>query len=126
MSIRSNKVEAITKYELVRRIAKKTGFTIGNSTTALDAVVEAIADVMLEGRAVTFKCFGRLEPYTKTERKLYKLSTKTGIALDENGEKVTYTMPATKWIKFHMAQSFKYKMNPGIYDDEPVNTDDSD
>lgn len=126
MSYKANQTEAITKYDLVRRISKITGFTIANSTIALDAVAEAISDVMLEGRAVVFKKFGRLEPYKKSKRTMCRLSTETGVALDTNGEKITYEVPETKWIKFHMAQCFKYKMNPGVYTNEPVDTSDSD
>lgn len=126
MSYKANQAEAITKYELVRRISKKTGFTIANSTTALDAVAEALAEVMLEGRAVVFKKFGRLEPYKKSPRTMCRLSTETGVALDDNGEKITYEVPETRWIKFHMARYFKFKMNPGVYKDEPVDISDSD
>lgn len=126
MSRKTDRVEAITKKELVRAISKKTGFTQKNCSKALDAVIEVFAETILDGRAVPMLKFGRIEPYWKPERTLYKLDNETGIKLDENGEKVTYTFPKTRWVKFHMANFFKCKMNPGVYHFENVVMNDDD
>ena len=117
MSVQANRVEAITKKEIVRALSKKTGFTQYNCSKLYDAVVEVFAETILGGRAIPMVKFGRIEPFERPERKMYRLDNGTGIKLDENGEKVTYTVPPTRWVKFHMANSFKYQMNPGIYDD---------
>lgn len=126
MSSRSDCVEAITKRELVRAIKKKTGFTIPNCTKAFDAVVEVFAETLLDGRAIPLVHLGRIEPYTKPERTMYYLDKNTGVRLNEDGSRITYTVPPTRWIKFHTAKYFKYKLNPGIYFNEPVDTEDSD
>lgn len=117
MSKRPCYCEAVTKYEFVRLVAKKCGYPIYQCSDVWDACVEVMGDVLGDGRAIVFKKLGRLEPYTKSERIMYRLSDKTecGIQLDEQGNKVSYTFPPVRWIKFHLANYMKYKMNPGIY-----------
>lgn len=121
----SNKVVAATKDEIIHRISEKTGFTLANSKTAFDAVIEVISDVLADHRSVVFRGFGRLEPFIMPQRKMYRIN-KDGVQKDEDGKPKSFIFPQTTWVKFNMAQSFKYKMNPGIYPNEPIRTDDSD
>ena len=128
MSKRPCFCEAITKYELIRIIAKKSGYPIYQCSEIWEAFVEAMAETLDGGRAIVFKKLGRLEPYTKRERKMYVLSNETdcGIKLDENGEKVSYTFPPVRWIKFHIANNMKFRMNPGVYTNYTAVTEDDD
>lgn len=124
MSTSSSNVEMITKKELIREVSKRTHFTQANCTKAYDAIMEVIADTIADGRGVSIKSFGRLEPFTKKPRKMYYLDDKTGIKLDENGEKVSYMFPETRWVKFNMYFKMKCRMNPGIYSEEDMSDSD--
>lgn len=126
MSKRACWVSAATKHEFVRSVAKKCGYPIYQCSEVWDACVETMAEVLEDGRAIVFKKLGRLEPYTKKERKMYYLSNESGIKLDENGEKASYTFPAVKWVKFHLANHMKFKMNPGIYTKDETDTEYDD
>ena len=107
----------VTKKEFIRRLSEKTGFTHANSKIFFDALIEVMIEIMLEDRCVYFAKFGWFEPYQKPPRLMYRLDNDTGIRLDENGEKVTYMMPETTWIRFKMTEKFKHLINPGVYKD---------
>lgn len=109
------KSELVTKKEFIRRMSHITGFTQGNCTIALDAVVELMKEIMLEGRGIYFFKFGWLEPFKKPPRQMYRLNDK-GIERDENGNRVGYIFPETTWLKFRMTEGFKSLINPGVYD----------
>lgn len=122
MSAKTNKVEAITKKEIVRSLSRKTGFTQYNCSKLYDAVIEVFTETILSGRAIPMIKFGRIEPFTRPERFMYYLDNDTGIKLDENGEKMSYIIPPTHCVKFHTANNLRMKLNPGIYN-EPQEVD---
>lgn len=108
----------ITKNEFIHLLSEKTGFTLKNCSIFYDAFAATVGEVLMSNRSIPLKKCGRIEPYIKPSRKLYKLDKDTGIKLDENGEKMSYTIPDTRWIKFVMTQKFKCKMNPEVYVDK--------
>lgn len=126
MSVTPNQVSAASKYEIMHKMSEKTGFTLKNCSIAYEALVEIFGDIIEEGRAVVFRKFGRIEPYVKPPRKMYKLVSGEGIAHDDAGRLVSYTFPAVNCVKFHMSQKYKFRINPGIYANEEIYTDDSD
>lgn len=126
MGITACKVDAMTQSELLHRLSEATGFTLKNCKIAYDALVEIMSDTIEEGRAIVFMNFGRIEPFVKHQRKMYKLVKGEGVELDENGQPVTYIVPETNNVKFHMANSYKYRLNPGIFSGEEVYMGDVD
>lgn len=120
------KVESLTKSELLHKMSQKTGFTLRNCNIAYNALVEIFADTIEEGRAIVFQKFGRIEPYVKPPRKLYKLVQNKGLEKDAAGRPVSYIFPAVNMVKFHMSNFFKWRLNPGIYSNEEIYTDDTD
>ncbi len=114
-SSNKNQPEMITKTEFIKRMSYDTGFTQANCRIAYDSFVNIMKETLLEGRGLYFIKLGWLEPYIKPPRKMFRLDG-NGVMLDENGNKVEYIFPETRWVKFRITQKFKRDMNPGIYD----------
>ena len=124
MSKQPNKVSAITKDEILHSMSDKTGFTLGNCRKAYDALVEVFRETMLDGRAIVFKKFGRLEPYTKKPRLFYRINREEGLMRDAAGRPETFVFPECKNVKFMITTGFKHKMNPEIYMSDDLDVED--
>lgn len=118
MSKKDKFAPSITKNEFIHLLSEKTGFTLKNCSVFYDAFADTLAEVLVSNRGIHLKKCGVIQPYLKPPRSLYQLDAKTGIKLDENGEKVRYTVPETRWIKFVMTHKFKCRMNPDVYTDK--------
>ena len=92
------KANFISKKELVKIVAEKTGTT--GTAKYIDAVFEAIEEVLSEGCEIRIKGFGSFKPAAVAERKGRDPRTQEEI-----------TIPAHKKITFKPGKSFKAKVN---------------
>ncbi len=91
---------SVNKSELVTKIAELTGFTKTDSTTALDAVFEAIKAALVAGEEVRLVGVGTFAVSKRKETKGH--NPRTGLAI---------TIPASNLPKFKPSSALKEAVN---------------
>lgn len=86
----------MTKKEMIKEVAEKTGFTQKDITAVVDATMETIVDKVKVGEDVKLSGFGTFELVERAERQGRNPQT---------GE--TIMIEATKAPKFKASQGFK-------------------
>ena len=87
----------MTKAELVDKIYAKANLpTKAKTEEALDAVIAALRDALIEGDSITFTCFVSFKIVTRAARKGRNPRT---------GEEIT--IPASKVVKFTPGKTLK-------------------
>lgn len=86
----------MNKSELIKEVALKSKLSIREATDAVDAMMEAIAEIMQKGESVTLVGFGS---FVVLERK-----TRNGYNPSTGGKMV---IPAKKQVKFRPGSKMK-------------------
>ncbi len=90
----------MTKTELISAVAEKTGSTKKDAEAAVNAIVSAITDSLVEGDKVSIVGFGTFEVRDRKEKQVINPQTK---------EKMT--APASKAPAFKAGQTLKNAVN---------------
>ncbi len=93
----------MNKTDLIRRVSKATGFTIDNSTIAVEAVIGCFTNAMECCEKIMIQDLFSMTPVEKPAR-VYKNP--------QNGEPVN--TPAKRTYKFRIADSLKKSINRDI------------
>lgn len=88
------------KVDLIRILYEKSGMTNAQAREAVDILQAAIEEALVNGEAIEFGGFGKLEVKTRSERQGINPVTK---------EKIT--IPESKNVSFKAAKALKLKLN---------------
>ena len=86
----------MTKNDLIKKIATKTGFTQKDIAVVVDATIDSIVETVANGEAVNIVGFGKFDVSKRAARK--GVNPATGESID---------IPATSTPKFKAGASFK-------------------
>lgn len=90
----------MTKNELVKEVASKTGLSAKASAEVMEAVIDTIKEELIDGGEVKLSGFGNFSTYERAARDGVNPLT---------GEKAHYD--ATTSIKFKVSKKFKDEVN---------------
>lgn len=90
----------MTKRTLIRTVSEKTGFTLDNAEIAVSAVLQAMADAMLNFENISLRGIGTFTPVIRAPRTSYLPSSDKPIEI-----------PERKAYRFRVSETIKNKLN---------------
>jgi len=90
----------MNKTDIIRKVSKKTNFTLDNSAIAVDAFLETISEAMLNGEKITFQNIFTIEPVERAPR--VSRNPQTGEPMK---------VPAKNSYRFRLAEAIKEAIN---------------
>lgn len=90
----------MNKSDFVRVVAKKSGFTNGNAKVAVDAVFDALYEILVNGEKFNQPAFGKFYIFESKPRTVKSVVS---------GKMVE--VPSKRHVKFKAAKSFKDIVN---------------
>lgn len=102
----------MNKKDLIRRISKKTGFTISKSAKIVQSFIGEISNTLQKGQEVSIRGFGSFKLYKQDKRRFYNISKKSVDVLPE--KTIVKFAPSKLSTKKNIGDNIKSKSNQFI------------
>lgn len=92
----------MTRTEIAEYIISNSTLSRSQAQTAVDCVINAITESLINGESVYLRGFATIKAHTTKERKARNISKGTAM-----------TIPAQRTVKFQLSKQLKNRMNNG-------------